>query len=135
MHGTLTRMFHVRQEHSELLTRITFYDKPVVTVFFLFSIMILGIAPFSMNPVHADEPAVTTLDPILVTGSAHPTRLHRTTQSHTIITKKQYTPLQPNRLSNLLQQVPGIHLDEMAGHCFVSTQNSTTFLTKRSKLL
>ena len=121
MYGTLTRMLHVRQEHSGFLTQITFYDKPVVIVFFLFSIVILGTTPFSMNPVHADEPAVTTLDPILVTGSAHPTQLHRTTQSHSIITKKQYTPLQPNRLSNILQQIPGIHLDEMGGRGGISS--------------
>lgn len=82
--------------------------------------------PFSINSlriplVQAGETAIATLDPIIVTGSAHPTRVHRSTQSHTIDDHHDYSPFQPNRLSSILQQVHGIHLDEMGGRGGISS--------------
>ena len=100
---------------------MAFYNKSVIVVCFLFALFTLGIDSLDIRLVHAADTAVTTLDPILVTGSAHPTRLQRTTQSHTILTKKEYTPLQPNRLASLLQQIPGVHLDEMGGRGGISS--------------
>lgn len=81
-------------------------------VFFWFLAWAFGSTPFEMPFVQAGDIAVITLDPILVTGSAHPTRLHRSTQSHTIVDHRDFSPLQYNRLFNILQQVPGVHLDE-----------------------
>lgn len=92
-----------------------------ITALFLLFLLIFEISPFRMNLVQAEEPTVTMLDPIMVTGSAHPTRLHRTTQSHTVLSQQEYIPLQPNRLTSLLQQVPGIHLDEMGGRGGISS--------------
>ena len=60
-----------------------------------------------MGFVHAEESAVTMLDPILVTGTANPTRLSHSTQIITIIEREQYAPLQPNRIPSVLQRVPG----------------------------
>ncbi len=74
-----------------------------------------------MGFVHAEESAVTMLDPILVTGTANPTRLSHTTQSTTIIECEQYAPLQPNHLPSVLQQVPGLHIDEMGGRGGISS--------------
>ena len=71
--------------------------------------------------VQADEADIYTLDPLIVTGSAHPTRLSRSTQSHTVIDHQNFSQAQPNRLGSLLQQVPGIHLDEMGGRGGISS--------------
>ncbi len=71
--------------------------------------------------IYADDRAIPTLDTVLVTGSAHPTRLQRTTHSHTILNDDEYDSLQPNRLSSILQNIPGIHLDEMGGRGGISS--------------
>lgn len=69
----------------------------------------------------AEELTIPTLDPIIVTGSAHPTRLSRSTQSHTVIQQAEFSPLQPNHVSKILQQAPGIHLDEMGARGGISS--------------
>lgn len=81
----------------------------------------LCIGSLGIPLVQADETAVPTLDPIIVTGTAHPTRLHRSTQSHTIVDFHDNASFQSNRLSSVLQQVPGIHLDEMGGRGGISS--------------
>ena len=91
----------------------------VVLVYCVSFASVIGFIGFSL--VQADETAVPTLDPILVTGSAHPTRLHRTTQSYTIVDHKDFSSLQPNRPFNILQQVPGLHLDEMGSRGGISS--------------
>jgi len=97
-----------------------FYHRPFIVILYFFSLA-LCIGPFEIPLVQADETTIPTLDPILVTGSAHPTRLHRSTQSHTIVDHHDYSPLQPNRLYSILQQVPGVHLDEMGGRGGISS--------------
>lgn len=97
-----------------------FYTKPFIVLLVFFSLT-LEIDPFSMNLVRAEETAVTMLDPILVTGTANPTRLSHSTQSITIIKREQYAPLQPNRLPSVLQQVPGLHIDEMGRRAGISS--------------
>jgi hypothetical protein len=62
---------------------------------------------FPLNPVQAQESSVTTLDPIVVTGSAHSTQLHQSTQSVTILKTEQFAPLQPNRVVTMLQPKSG----------------------------
>ncbi|MDR4494576.1 MAG: TonB-dependent receptor plug domain-containing protein [Nitrospirales bacterium] len=64
------------------------------------------------SPVYALESEVTTLEPVVVTGTAHPTQLHQVTQSITILEEKQFSSWQPNRAATLLQSIPGIHIDE-----------------------
>jgi outer membrane cobalamin receptor len=76
---------------------------------------------FSLTPVQAQESSVTTLDPIVVTGSAHSTQLHQSTQSITILNAEQFAPLRPNRVTTILQQVPGLHTDEMGGRSGISS--------------
>jgi outer membrane cobalamin receptor len=76
---------------------------------------------FFPNRVQAQESPVTTLDPVIVTGSAHSTQLHQSTQSVTILKAEQLAPLQPNRVSTMLQQVPGLHSDEMGGRSGISS--------------
>ena len=74
-----------------------------------------------MNLVRAEEIALSMLDPILVIRTANPTRLPRSTQSITVIEREQYAPLQPNRLSSVLIQDSGLHIDEMGGRGGISS--------------
>lgn len=86
--------------------------------------LLTGIAVVEIcaqNPVEAEEPPVTILDPIVVTGSAHSTHLHQSTQSVTILKTEQFAPLQPNQVSTILQQVPALHIDEMGGRSGISS--------------
>lgn len=73
------------------------------------------------TPVQAQESSVTTLDTMIVTGSAQPTQLHQSTQSVTILEAEQFVPLKPNRVTTILQQVPGLHTDEMSGRSGISS--------------
>ncbi len=73
------------------------------------------------TPVQAQESSVTTLDTMIVTGSAQPTQLHQSTQSVTILEAEQFAPLKPNRVATMLQQVPGLHTDEMGGRSGISS--------------
>ena len=83
--------------------------------------LVFCLTPIATPIVTANDTTPLTLDPIIVTGSAYPTRLSRTTQSHTVITHSNSSALQPNRLTSLLQQVPGFHLDEMGGRGGISS--------------
>ncbi len=83
------------------------------------SMTVLQMLP--LKPVQAQESSVTTLDPIVVTGSAHSTQIRQTTQSVTILKTEQLAPLQPNRVTTMLQQVPGLHTDEMGGRSGISS--------------
>jgi len=74
-----------------------------------------------MPPVQAQESPVTTLDPIVVTGSAHSTQLRQSTQSVTILRAEQFAPDQPNRVATILQQLPGLHTNEMGGRSGISS--------------
>jgi len=75
----------------------------------------------NLTSIQAEEPPITTLDPIIVTGTANPTRRSHSTQSLTVLEREQYTPLHPNRLPGILQQVPGLHIDEMGGRAGISS--------------
>ncbi|MEE8126382.1 MAG: TonB-dependent receptor [Nitrospirales bacterium] len=92
---------------------------PLFRVFFSISLFAIGLYP--LQPVNAEDASVQTLDPIIVTGSAHPARLHESTQSVTILEKTQYSSLHSNRISNILQQVPGVYIDEMGGRGGISS--------------
>ncbi len=80
-----------------------------------------GLSMVLPNPVQAEDSSVTTLDTMIVTGSAQPTQAHQSTQSVTILNAEQFAPLQPNRVSTMLQQVPGLHTDEMSGRSGISS--------------
>ncbi|MBA3964881.1 MAG: TonB-dependent receptor [Nitrospirales bacterium] len=87
-------------------------------------ILLASLSALSMvlhNPVQAQESSVTTLDTMIVSGSAQPTQPHQSTQSVTILNAEQFAPLQPNRVTTMLQQVPGLHTDEMSGRSGISS--------------
>ncbi len=99
---------------------MSLYDKPASLIIY-FCMVALGVNLGNISFVHADDSTIPTLDPIFVTGSAHPTRLDPTTQSHELIDQNKLSSLQPNRLNSMLQQVPGLHLDEMGSRGGISS--------------
>ena len=56
-----------------------------------------------------------TLDPVVVTATAIPTNQSQTPLRTKVFTRKSFDSQQPNRLGTLLQQTPGIFVDEMGG--------------------
>ncbi len=88
--------------------------------------VVILLSFFALTPVtgslsYANDGTVPTLDPVLVTGLAHATRLQGATQSHTILNAEEYASRQPNRLNSILHNIPGIHLDEMGGRGGISS--------------
>ena len=61
------------------------------------------------------QPSVTELDPVVVTASAEPTSLTTAPASVTVITREQIEQQQANRLSEVLERVPGLYIDEKGG--------------------
>lgn len=70
----------------------------------------------SASTSHAsDQSEITQLDPIIVSASALPTPLTQTPASVTVITRTDIDNQQAHRFSEILQQVTGLHVDEMGG--------------------
>ncbi|WP_447969248.1 TonB-dependent receptor plug domain-containing protein [Nitrospira sp. M1] len=63
----------------------------------------------------SDEAEITQLDPVIVSASALPTPITRTPASVTVISRSDIAHQQAHRFSEILQQVPGLHVDEMGG--------------------
>jgi len=76
---------------------------------------------FLSNVLAAEHDPVETLDPLVITATANPTTLSQTPAAVTIISRKQIARQQANRLSTILQQVPGIFVDEMGGRGGISS--------------
>ena len=55
------------------------------------------------------------LDPIVATGLPHSAQLHPPIQYVAILKTEQFAPEQPNRVANILQQVPRLHPNEQWG--------------------
>jgi len=71
---------------------------------------------FSVAMAHAsDQSEITKLDPIIVSASALPAQLTQTPASVTVITRTDIENQQAHRFSEILQQVSGLHVDEMGG--------------------
>ena len=61
------------------------------------------------------EPSVETLDPVVVTATALPTSQSQTPIQTKVFTRTGFDLQQPNRVGTLLQQIPGVFVDEMGG--------------------
>ena len=73
------------------------------------------------NVLAAEHDPIDTLDPLVITATASPTTLSQTPAAVTIINREQIAQQQANRLSTILQQVPGIFVDEMGGRGGISS--------------
>ena len=63
----------------------------------------------------ADQDSITQLDPIVVSASALETPLPLTPTNVTVITRKEIEAQQAHRVSEILQLIAGLHVDEMGG--------------------
>ncbi|MFB3137565.1 MAG: TonB-dependent receptor plug domain-containing protein [Nitrospirales bacterium] len=84
----------------------------------------LFLGPLSLLPNFlnaADDSSISELDPVVVTASAGPTALARTPASVAVISRDQIDRQEANRLSTVLQQIPGLYVDEMGGRGGISS--------------
>ena len=66
-------------------------------------------------------PPVETLEPVVVTATALPTSQSQTPIQTKVFTQTDFDLQQPNRIGTLLQQTPGIFVDEMGGRSGLSS--------------
>jgi outer membrane cobalamin receptor len=71
-----------------------------------------------INPTEV-QPA--SLDPVVVTATVVPTRLSQTTASVTVISRQQIEAQQAVSVTDLLRQVPGLHIDQPGARGSVSS--------------
>ncbi len=64
---------------------------------------------------------VEELQPLVVTGTSLPTRLYQKISSSTIIDREQIEASQATSVTELLRQVPGLHIDQPGGRGGVSS--------------
>ena len=69
----------------------------------------------------AETSPVETLDPVVVTATALPMSRSQTPLQTKVFTRKSFDSQQPNRIGTLLQQTPGIFVDEMGGRSGLSS--------------
>ena len=83
---------------------------------------ILGLA-LCLSPLAglAETLPVETLDPVVVTATALPTSQSQTPIQTRVFTRTGFDLQQPNRIGTLLQQTPGIFVDEMGGRSGLSS--------------
>ena len=78
----------------------------------------LGLPP---SAGAAETPPFETLDPVVVTATALPTSQSQTPLPTKVFTRTGFDLQQPNRIGTLLQQTPGIFVDEMGGRSGISS--------------
>src|SRR5262245_11887033 len=66
------------------------------------------------------EPALT-MEPVVVTATVAPTPLGRTTAPVTVISREQIAAQQVESVTELLRQVPGVHIDQAGARGSVSS--------------
>jgi len=95
---------------------------PCVTTIPLWILLTSVLGPLAFSPVLAAKPEpINTLDPVVITATASPTRLSQTPAAVSVINREQIIHQQANRLSTILQQIPGIFVDEMGGRGGISS--------------
>ena len=67
------------------------------------------------------EPAPIELEPLVITGTLIPTTLGRSTASVTVITQEQIAAQRARSVTELLRQVPGVHIDQAGARGSVSS--------------
>ena len=88
----------------------------------LAGIVILGLTlGLSPSAGSAETLPVETLDPVVVTATALPTSQSQTPIQTKVFTRTDFDLQQPNRVGTLLQQIPGVFVDEMGGRTGLSS--------------
>lgn len=73
------------------------------------------------SPAASQHFPVVELEPVVVTASALPQRREDSSASVTVITRQEIERMQANRVSQVLEQIPGLHLDEMGSRGGISS--------------
>ncbi len=85
---------------------------PQLIIVFLQMSVVLGFG----NSLYAqDRTDVEKMDPVVVTATALPTPQSQTPGSMTVITKEEIEIQKPNNVGTVLDQIPGLFVDEMEG--------------------
>lgn len=84
------------------------------TIFRLLCSSTIVVFSFSTALAATHDP-IEQLDPLVITATASPTTLSQAPAAVTVITREQIAQQQANRLSTILQQIPGVFVDEMGG--------------------
>jgi outer membrane cobalamin receptor len=76
----------------------------------------LGSYPFSSSGQEEDraQQSSRTLEPVVVTGSAYPSELSKSTGSVTVITEEDIENSHAVSVGEVLEQVPGLYVDQPA---------------------
>lgn len=71
--------------------------------------------------VTSEEPEAIELEPVVITGTFIPTGLAQSPASVTVITQEEIEAKQESSVTELLRQVPGLHIDQAGGRGSVSS--------------
>lgn len=89
---------------------------------FLIGTGILGLALCLSSSAGLAEPLpIETLDPVVVTATTLPTSQSQTPIQTKVFTRTGFDLQQPNRIGTLLQQTPGVFVDEMGSRSGLSS--------------
>ncbi len=85
----------------------------------IFSIIISGFFALRAAASYGQDeipqgPAPETLEPVVVTGTAYPTALSKSTASVTVITQDEIEASHAESVGELLEEVPGLYVDQPA---------------------
>ena len=93
------------------------FKAPILRLIWGFTIVLSG----QTQGLAAEQEPIDTLDPIVVSATTIPTRLSHAPAAVTVIHRDQIAAQQANRLSSILQQIPGVFVDEMGGRGGISS--------------
>jgi outer membrane cobalamin receptor len=80
----------------------------------LFTLLAHSLAQVAIaEQPHKDDQNIT-LEPIVVTASKIPTKPEEVTSDVTVITKEEIERIKPNSVADLLQQAPGVYIDQQS---------------------
>ena len=72
----------------------------------------VGVGADTLGQGRAPSEKALELEPVVVTATLAPTPLGRTTAPVTVISREQITAQQATSVTELLRQVPGVHIDQ-----------------------
>ncbi len=87
----------------------------------LLAFVLSTYTPAVAQPPRAGRESSVTLDPIVVTGELPPTPLSSTTSHVTVIDRDRIAARQADSVTELLRQVPGLHVDQLGARGGVSS--------------
>ncbi|MDH3599563.1 MAG: TonB-dependent receptor [Candidatus Tectomicrobia bacterium] len=89
---------------------------------YLVLLCILGLAPSALSQAQrTTDQAPQELEPMVITATLTPTPLSRTTASVTLISREQIAAQKAESVTDLLRQIPGMHIDQPGARGSISS--------------